>query len=279
MLVAACADREALCCLDQTCRALRAANRTPGGAWQRLGSETFRALELWREGAFAPQAPRGERPEDWKQRYSRFARGVVAFRAPFGGSEICAVERPDECAQLQCALRGDILGCASSRGLYLELEVLSNPDHVTLALVDWEAGGSSSVTFSPTTGTVFRERILGEAPKQIRGEYVQRLPAAAPGLRFEGPMGLYVQGGRIAFFRRWACGDVDGTGAEPCWESTGFVTGLSWAQGCQLTPCLAFCKAGAYRVRVVGLATAPPMPSHEVPPMCDEAAWRRFDWE
>jgi len=237
-------------------------------------------VELWDSGvAFEPQA--GTRPVVcWKHRYSLFAREVATFRPPFSGTEIRSLEHPDECAQLRCRLNTEVLMDPVGPGIFLQVEVLSNPDHVTIALVDWDAGGRSSVTFSPTTGTVFREHIVDDAPRRIRGDYVQRLYAALPGVRFEGSVGLYVQGGRLAFFRRWkSCEADDFATGTPVWESTGFVTDLSWARGPQLTPCLAFCKEGPYHIRTVSVCPEPPVLMKQVPAMCDEAAWKRFDWE
>merc|ERR1719188_228628 len=103
-----------------------------------------------------------------------------------------------------CRLRTDILSADSDRDVYLEVEVLANPDNVSLAVVDFEAGGCSSVTFSPDTGAVIRERKVREAPRRVEGAYIQPLPSLPPGQAFFGLLGLYLFQGNLAFFRRCA---------------------------------------------------------------------------
>merc|ERR1712228_149009 len=104
-------------------------------------------------------------------------------------------------------------------------EVIQNPDNLSLAVVDFEAGGHSSVTFSPDTGAVIRERKVREVPRKVEGSYIQPLEATLPGCRFEGSIGLYLYAGHLAFFRRCLSNTV---AQEPGrWESTGFVMDLS----------------------------------------------------
>merc|ERR1719440_90161 len=141
---------------------------------------------------------------DWKDRYRRFLSEVSTFRPPFGGTEITTVRHPDEVAYCRCRLRTDLLDVEVENGVYLEIEVLTNPDNLSLAVVDFDAGGRSSVTFSPDTGAVIRERKVREAPRKVEGSYIQPLSTTPPGRRFEGSMGLYLHGGHLAFFRR--CG-------------------------------------------------------------------------
>jgi len=243
---------------------------------------------------------------------------VPTFCAPFGGPEICAVAHPDEVAYFRCRLRTDVFGSeASTRGIYLEVEVIANPDNLSMAVVDFEAGGCSSVTFSPDTGAVIRERKVREAPRKVEGAYTQPLPTVAPGKRFHGLMGLYLRQGHLAFFRRCSAALAVGSalpGAEgrpasaaPAaangaasvsasasasagkllsrWETTGFVSDLAWAEGRCLTPCLAFRDEGAYRVRVVRVGPDPPIPLDCVADARAgggdqrEVGWSGFDWE
>lgn len=138
------------------------------------------------------------------------------------------------------------------------MDVNTNADNLSLAVVDFEGGGRSSVTFSPETGAVLRERKVRESPRAIEGSYIHLLPAS-PGNRFEGTIGLYLHHGHLAFFRRW--------GEDAVWESTGFCTDMRWAQGHRLSLCLAFRDDGAYRVRVANISSAPPF----VPSMSKEA--------
>jgi hypothetical protein len=271
-------------------------------------------LELEREGIFE-QPANGPEPDrcgdtgstsgrklariDWKGRFHHFRSDVPTFCAPFGGPEITAVAHPDEVAYFRCRLCTDILDENCTHGVYLEVEVLANPDNLSMAVVDFEAGGCSSVTFSPDTGAVIRERKVREAPRKVEGAYIQPLPTVPPGRRFHGLMGLYLNRGRLAFFRRCDVsaaaeegpeqpaapprgggggpGSTGAVGPGPQtgigiadssaagmelgpWETTGFVSDLGWAEGRRLTPCLAFRDEGAYRVRVVCVGTGPPLP-------------------
>lgn len=286
-------DAATLCRADATCRLLNRLNRAHVGPWRALGARAFNGMELERDGTFEVTERDDEHDDnnhvscaasrkltrvDWKGRYSRFRAEVPTFRAPFTGSEIVSVCHPDEVAYCRCRLRTDILDDFSpDSGVYLEVEVLSNPDNISLAVVDFEAGGWSSVTFSPDTGAVFRERKVREAPRKVEGAYIQPLSTTPPGRRFEGSMGLYLQNGHLAFFRRCAQGEND---LEPeAWESTGFITDLTWAEGRRLTPCLAFRDEGAYKVRVVKVGSRPPLRPVKTKMAYDEASWSGLDWE
>jgi hypothetical protein len=109
-----------------------------------------------------------------------FCQEVPVFAPPFDGAEIRKAVRPDEVAYFQCRLRTDMLDGPNSQGVYLEVEVLQNPDNLSMAVVDFEAGGCSSVTFSPNTGAVIRERKVREAPRKVEGAYVQPLSMCHP---------------------------------------------------------------------------------------------------
>jgi len=280
--------------LDAACRQLRDLNRTNGGPWCALGSRIFHGLELDSEGVFEPVEPeceggtyesmmKGRRVSrvDWKGRFMWFRVSMPTFRAPFHGPEISEVQQIDEIAYCKFRLRTDILGAGYGRGVYLEVEVLANPDNVSLAVVDFEAGGCSSVTFSPDTGAVIRERKVCEAPRKIEGAYIQALSTITNGRGFEGSMALHLHGGHLAFFRRHAMR----SGAEEKditwgpWECTGFVTDLSWAEGERLTPCLAFRNEGKYRARVVCVGSQPPVLPGRTDMAFQEASWNALDWD
>lgn len=202
------------------------------------------------------------------------------FREPFCGSEITAVQQADEIAYCRCRLRTDLLSSSSTNDVYLEVEVLSNPDNVSLAVVDFEAGGCSSVTFSPDTGAVIRERKVREAPRKVEGAYIQPLTTITPGQGFEGSMGLYLHGGHLAFFRRHVTRRPGTKDPEVGpWETTGLVTDLTWAEGQRLTPCLAFRNEGSYRVRMVHIGSRPPMAPERTAMAYDEASWSSLDWD
>lgn len=229
-------DAQTLCATDASCRLLRQLNRACIGPWRALGATVFHGLELEREGVFEqPASSTGQRSGgqesgsdserghgngggrklariDWKGRFHHFRTDVPTFCAPFSGPEIGTVAHPDEVAYFRCRLCTDVLGDKTlQRGVYFEVEVLANPDNLSFAVVDFEAGGCSSVTFSPDTGAVIRERKVREAPRKVEGAYIQPLPTVPPGKRFHGLMGLYLHKGRLAFFRR--C-DVSETGTD-----------------------------------------------------------------
>eukprot|EP00913_Durusdinium_trenchii_P021665 g20357.t1 len=130
---------------------------------------------------------------DWRGRFARFRRALPSFRPPFAGPEISSVEQADEIAYCRCRLRADVLSRRLDVGIYLEVEVFTNPDNVSLAVVDFEAGGCSSVTFSPDTGAVIRERKVREAPRKVEGAYIQPLATITAGQGFEGCMGALTQ--------------------------------------------------------------------------------------
>lgn len=274
-------DPTSLCRLDATSRTLNAMNRSHIGPWRSYGVKNFEGLELERHGTFDQSTgSKGSGKSarlDWKGRFALFRKEVPLFCPPFDGPEITEAKRPDEVAYFQCRLRTDILDTESSEGVYIEVEVLQNPDNLSMAVVDFEAGGCSSVTFSPNTGAVIRERKVREAPRKVEGAYVQPLAMVPSGRRFHGLMGLYLRGGRLAFFRRCDPSPGDANHGEPGqWETTGFISDLLWAEGRRLTPCLALRDAGAYRVRIVRVCTNPPnMPAD--PPV--SGVWNDLDWE
>jgi len=249
---------------------------------------TFRGLELDSDGVFLPGSNGNgmKMPAnrlDWKSRFARFRVELPMFRAPFAGPEIMSVDQADEIAYCRCRLRTDLLSCDDGASAYLEVQVLKNPDNVSLAVVDFEAGGCSSVTFSPDTGAVIRERKVREAPRKVEGAYVQPLGTITAGQGFEGSMGLYLRGGQLAFFRRHSVRPADSEpDREPelgAWETTGFVTDLSWAEGRQLTPCLAFRNEGAYHVRMICVNSQPPIMPEKNVTAYEDGSWSSLDWD
>jgi hypothetical protein len=215
---------------------------------------------------------------DWKGRYNRFQRELRTFQPPFVGREIYQVRNQDEVAYCRCMLRADLLNKESASGVYIEFQVIANPDNLSLALVDFDAGGHSSVTFSPDTGAVIREKKVREVPRKVEGAYIQPLAATLPGSRFEGSFGLYLYAGHLAFLRR--CTNNAAAGQELCmWESTGFVTDLTWAECQCLSPCLAFRDEGNYQVKIATVSSTPPLPFGEPPSTYDETRWSSLDWE
>jgi hypothetical protein len=218
---------------------------------------------------------------DWKGRFRHFQKEVATFTMPFGGSRITAVAHADEVAYFRSRLCTDKDSCP---GVYLEVDVQQNPDNLSLALVDFEAGGCSSITFSPDTGAVIRERKVQEEPRKVEGAYIQSLPPVSPETRFQGRMGIYLHQGRLSFFRRSAvaipnrvAGTVEGKDLGG-WETTGFISDVSWAEG-SLTPCLAFREVGAYNVQIVYVGAHPPVPTKAWTGEEEAIGWQKFDWE
>jgi len=213
-------------------------------------------------------------------RYARFLSEVCTFREPFSGSEITQVSEADEIAYCRMKLCTDVLAAAPSRAVYIEVEVLANPDNVSLAVVNFDAGGCSSVTFSPDTGAVIRERKVCEEPRKVQGAYIQPLMTITQGQGFEGCMGLYLCDGQLAFFRRHLAATADGSEPElGPWESTGFITDLEWAEGKQLTPCLAFRDEGAYHVRASRVSELPPVLPQRTAMAYEESNWSDLNWD
>jgi len=292
-IIASMLDAASLCQTDTTCRIHYTMNRAHIGPWRALGAQMFDGIELEQDGLFEQPAHlvddwddcivNGRKPAriDWKGRCRRFVAEVPTFCAPFHGAKITSVAHPDEVAYFRCRLCTDILHESCMHGVYLEVEVLLNPDNLSMAVVDFEAGGCSSVTFSPDTGAVIRERKVREAPRKVEGAYIQPLSTLPPGRRFRGVMGLYLYSGSLAFFRRCANESAEGDTMElGPWETTGFVSDLSWAEGRRLTPSLAFRGEGEYSVKILTVGTQPPLsigrPSAE---LHDNVAWSGFDWE
>jgi len=301
-VIAVMLDATTLCQTDVLNRMFYALNRAQIGPWRALGAKTFDGLELEQDGLFEqPTSCLDERDDcimngrwrhlasvnsrkrsciDWKGRFRRFCADVPTFCEPFHGSQITSVSHPDEVAYFRCRLCTDILDESCTHGVYMEVEVLLNPDNLSMAVVDFEAGGCSSVTFSPDTGAVIRERKVREAPRKVEGAYIQPLSTLPPGRRFHGIMGLYLYSGSLAFFRR--CANVLHEGALEMgpWETTGFVSDLSWAEGRRLTPSLAFRGEGEYSVRILRVDNQPPLsvgrPSAE---LHSNVGWSGFDWE
>eukprot|EP00913_Durusdinium_trenchii_P025601 g24029.t1 len=177
-------DANTLCRSDATCRLLCQLNGANAGPWRALGGRMFHGMELEHEGIFesseealhlelemATPAGSGRKQArvDWKGRYMKFKNEVPTFRDPFRGGQIKSIRTPDDVAYCKCRLRSDLLCADSQRGVYLEVEVVSNPDNLSLAVVDFESGGRSSVTFSPDTGAVIREKKLRESPSTLAG--------------------------------------------------------------------------------------------------------------
>eukprot|EP00930_Biecheleria_cincta_P022583 TRINITY_DN16486_c0_g1_i2.p1 TRINITY_DN16486_c0_g1~~TRINITY_DN16486_c0_g1_i2.p1 ORF type:complete len:407 (-),score=59.79 TRINITY_DN16486_c0_g1_i2:303-1478(-) len=277
LCIASYLDAFGLCQLDAACGQFRGLNNLTAGPWHALGNRAFYGMELDVVGGFQSFGQvRAGHAENWKARCDLFKRSTTGFSSPYLGREILQVDGPDEVAYCRCRLRTDLLALQPNHGVYVEVEVLANVDNLSLAVVDFEGGGRSSVTFSPETGAVLRECKVRETPRAIEGKYIHLLPPAAVGQRFRGSMGLYLQGGQLAFFRRWRAG-VPGRGMkEAAWETTGFCTDLNWAQGERLSLCLAFRDSGPYRVAISKVGTEVPFVPKPSAKAFQESKWKHL---
>lgn len=300
-----------LCQMDVTCSAFDKLSRKCG-LWRALGEKAFAGIELEKEGAFVGDLLLLKMLKiDWKRRYKYFKLEMPKFRDPFVGAEIAEVKEDDEVAFLNCKLWTNQLHCYSDWGIYLEVEVLSNADNISLSVVDEEASARSgtlftNITFSPELGTVIKEKILQNSPRSLKCTYYA--PLAARSIRFKGRMGLFLCNGHIAFFRRnsWESTEFGvehhqlraGGGARlsdwrwtsdppsllprsslrEMWETTGFVSDLGWAKDRKLTPCVSFRNRGSYHVRVVRVGNRPPIWPEKTQGAYLDSNWRTFIW-
>jgi len=285
-------DAASLRAMDATGCFARDANKDFAGRWRTLGHETFLGKELCGEGSFVASAggssSSGHKVSCWKQQYTHFTRSLKTFSEPFESGTIRDVAEDDEVAYFKCVLRADQLTAESPAAAYLEVEVRANPDNFSLALVDFDEGGASSLTFSPDTGAVISERKVCESPRKVQGMFVQPLDSIASETRFLGRVGLYIQGGRIAFFRQLRAQPADTEAAAETeaaeapedgpWETTGFVTDLGWAEGKRVSPCIAFRSAGHYEVEVTRADSHPPFVPH-IMGKDNGLEWAPLDWE
>merc|ERR1712224_97703 len=265
-----------LCQMDTTCSTLHATNCCRIGPWRTLGSQVFQGLEVQQEGLFTvpdslhcTEIGKKVGNVDWKARFGKFLQPSLCVGSVWS-SIITYVPSPDEVAYWNLAIRTDVLHEQHEHGIYLEVEVLSNADNLSIAVVDFESAGNSSLTFSPDVGAVIREEKVCESPRRVKGSYVQPLKSIPNKERFLGNAGMYIRSGCLAFFRRTS-NDAD---TLSNWETTGFVSDVSWAGGHYLTPTLAFRNAGEYSVRVLHVATQPPI-SIDRP---NEASLRMLEW-
>jgi len=286
--VASWLDETTLASTDVASRWLKDLNSQPFGPWQMLGSAAFFGMELRTAGgefsAFEG-VTRGmiERGHGWNHRYRLFRTQTRMFDCGRRWLE-------DDCEFFcfSCYLRTDMLEHRADHGVYIEVEIHAHADIMVMSALIlglWDDDGEDgNVAFDPEKGTVLRQR------KGFSGtEEIQLLPEAPPGQDFEGVIGLYLQNGHLAFYRRWyaqppsvgrasnslAIGpDPDmmpaagstipsnspaiGQAIEPAWETTGFCNDLSWASGKRLLVRL-FCDKGAHNVQISKVGGSPPI--------------------
>lgn len=277
-------DMQTLCKADTACKQFRHLNRSHG-PWRSLGIRAYQGLEIDNEvfddktrvdGVDHSAHGKKIMRMDWKTRYVYWRRELPKFRTPFEGSTLTDVKNSDEVSYCKARIRTDSL---KDNGVYMEVDVTANADNLSFAVVDFDEGGKSSVTFSPDTGAVIKETKIQETPRKVKGWYIQPLrhipsktSQALRNERFEGCMGLYIKDGKIAFFRKYAHAKTE-------WETTGFIIGLDWAEGRKLTPCLAFRDEGQYHVTVKKIASSPPFEPNRYETAWDLRNWQELNWE
>jgi hypothetical protein len=291
LVLASYMDAHDLCQIDASCTELKAFNSMLD-LWRSLGARVYTGIDLECEGTFEPTATCSTicwktqsacTAIDWKRRFGQFKQGIFEFRCPFKGNKIMEVKNPDAVVYCRCKLCTEIPALkeapeaeVSSKGVYIEVEVLANADNLSLVIVDFDHGERSSVTFSPDTGAVIRETKTQEEPQRVDGAYIQPLQSLS--LRFVGRMGLYMQNGHIAFFRKYEKQD-SGDEQSHSWETTGFIMDVSWAEGRKLTPCLAFRDEGSYEVRIHQVASQPPIWPSKMLGAYNPGNWTVLNWD
>eukprot|EP00392_Amoebophrya_sp_AT5.2_P018672 g19259.t1 len=237
--------------------------------------------------------------KQWRSRYFRFKKRMLQFMSGRGDSSaadaydafawkdgyntnmIVDVFDQDEVAYTKATLQK---GTVNLLNLYLEIEVTENADNLSLAIVDFDKGGKSSVTFSPDTGAVIKETKVQEMPRKVVGSYVQ--PLTRKKEKFRGRMGMLIKEGHLAFYRKYETPDVQSE-----WECTGYVVSFDWAEdGNRLTPCIAFRDKGKYVARIICFGDQriencrapfqPAEPAHEAKYLKAEhkAEWKELNW-
>ncbi|CAK9028899.1 Uncharacterized protein SCF082_LOCUS18554 [Durusdinium trenchii] len=209
-------------------------------------------LPAWREwlgiGAVASPASEGRCPH--AQRPS--------FRPPFAGPEISSVEQADEIAYCRCA---DVLSRRLDVGIYVEVgdfsrcrlgvgadtavEVFTNPDNVSLAVVDFEAivllrimigvWSNPGAGRGAPAGPVAVEPV--DSPWTVRGRSAEGHEPVGPWVTFSPDTGAVIRERKALCWR---------TGAYI--QPLATITAGQGFEGCMgLTPCLAFRNEGLVR--------------------------------
>lgn len=235
-------DAASLCCLDACCTTMRTRQGSLLGPWHRHGLRAFHGVEVDLDGEsqrFDSQPGGIPTTSDWKHRCRRFHEGVSAME-----EEDCE----GFAATSRACVRVDCLGGPGrGHGLYVEVQIAAGLCGFSFGLRGG-ADGMSSLTFSPDSGIVqeiwLAPAIAADgralATHSLKAAFRRTLPAAG---RAGGPWrcGLYLTAGRAEFFRLAVPGSTGSACAEadrcrpqealPAWETTGTITGMTWAEG------------------------------------------------
>ena len=144
--------------------------------WQALGRDVFKGIEILEEtfDGFATENSERYRQGDsafWKHRLHDWRIRVLQF----GGEPAQALvnqnqfRQADEVCYLRCRIRATDM--QPGRGIFIDVQVTNNADNLSIAVVDFDEGGKSSVTFSPDTGAVIKETKVQESPRRVQGWY------------------------------------------------------------------------------------------------------------
>lgn len=172
----------------------------------------------------------------WRREFSRRNKYIHSFQGLAESAQIHSIEMHDTVLRLNVCILVDQI---PEGGIFVDVLVNSLSDSISLSLVDFndKSGSGSSLTFSPDTGTVIRERKSGN---RIVGEYFQYLPAC-PLFGDKAHCSLFISRDKaISFYRNH----------RDQWESTGSVSNCQWVSGGQLIPCIAFRDAGLYSIQI-----------------------------
>lgn len=249
-----------LAAVDVSCQWLKEHNAP---AWQSLGSEAFNGIELESDGIYKSWLRWCSSTSASKLRFSsrgscfaHFMRELTTLRTmKFVGHELLGVQKDEALANFRFRIAPENVYNTS---IYMELEVLNASESLSLAIVDGEDVGCTSVAFSPDLGMVVHETWIEDTPPRLQGAYLQPMLATTEGLGFTGSVGVYISEGNLVFFRK-LCRHGGKIDSLEGWETTSMLTGLAWSKDCYLTPCLAFGVAGSYHVRVTSVRRMPPI--------------------
>ena len=163
----------------------------------------------------------------------------------------------------------------NAQPVYVEITVDENSDNFSLALVDFDDGGRSSITFSPDTGVVIKEKKVIGAGGKVEGLFSFPLkPSSVFGDRFVGRVGIFCINGKVAFTRKSRGSDW--------WETTQFCAQLSWLEAGLLTPCIAFRDKGIYEVCISDVGREAPITCSDNSKLLDDSTkgdWQDMDWD
>lgn len=203
--------------------------------WQQWTLTDFHVFSI-------PHLKRTDKSLDWRASYSATCLLLMSFRHPFRTKHLLGTDITGDVAYLNAVIQTRKLrSLASGEGIYIEITVGYVSDNLSLSLVDFDGGGTSSLTFSPDCGALIQET-KSFTDNLVHGEYAAALGSCREfGRLNESRMAIYISRDLEINFMRYCAGN---------WESTGFLRSCGWAVGGLLTPCVAFRNPGEYKVRI-----------------------------